>query len=82
MVVEFDPAKDAVNIAKHGISLARAAELEPIAYVEDNRFFEPRFRLYGYLDGLAYCVAGTLRGDTIRVISLRRAHGKEMKRYV
>jgi uncharacterized DUF497 family protein len=26
--IEFDPAKDAANIAKHGISLARAADLE------------------------------------------------------
>ena len=33
MDVEFDPAKDAANIAKHGISLARARELDILAFV-------------------------------------------------
>ena len=28
MSVEFDPAKNAANLAKHGISLARAADLD------------------------------------------------------
>jgi uncharacterized DUF497 family protein len=27
MDIEFDPAKDAVNIRKHGVSLARAVNL-------------------------------------------------------
>lgn len=82
MDIEFDPAKDAANIAKHGISLARAADLDVLVYVADPRFAEPRFRLYGLIDGLAYCVAGTDRGGVIRVISLRRAHAKELKRHV
>jgi len=82
MDIEFDPAKDAFNRAKHGISLARAAELEVLAYVDDLRFGEPRFRLYGLIDGEAYCVAGTMRGAAIRVINLRRAHAKELRRYV
>ena len=82
MQIEFDPDKDAANIAKHGISLARAVDLEVLAYVEDRRFAEPRFRLYGEIDGEAYCLAGTDRGGTIRAISLRRAHAKELRRYV
>jgi uncharacterized DUF497 family protein len=82
MDIEFDPAKDAANIEKHGISLARAAEFELMAYVADDRFSEPRFRLYGLIDGATYCVAGTDRDGIVRVISLRRAHAKEMKRYV
>jgi len=82
MEIEFDPAKDAANIAEHGISLSRAADLELLAYVEDGRFEEPWFRLYGMIDGMAYCVAGTDRGGKVRVISLRRAHAKEMKRHV
>ncbi len=81
MRIEFDPAKDAFNIEKHGISLARAADLELIAYVDDHRYDEPRFRLYGYIDGLAYCAAGTRRNGRIRIINLRRAHAKEMKRH-
>ena len=82
MQIEFDPAKDAANIAKHGVSLARAADLEVLAYVEDRRFAEPRFRLYGEIDGEAYCLAGTDRDGVIRVIGLRRAHAKEMRRHV
>ena len=81
MDIEFDPAKDAANIAKHGISLARAADLDILAYVADDRFEEPRFRLYGNIDGRAYCVAGTERDGVVRVISVRRAHAKEMRRY-
>lgn len=82
MEIEFDPVKDASNIAKHGISLARAADLEDAIVVEDHRFEERRFRIYGWIDGAAYCAAVTLRGTAVRVISLRRARAKEMKRYV
>lgn len=82
MEIEFDPAKDLANRVKHGISLVRALDLEPLAYVEDDRYAEPRFRLYGLIDDEAYCMAGTRRGERIRVISLRRAHAKELKRNV
>ncbi len=82
MQIEFDPEKDAANLAKHGISLARAIDLELLAYVADERFAEPRFRLYGIIDGVPHCLAGTDRGGVVRVISLRRARAKEMKRYV
>ena len=81
MATEFDPAKDAANIAKHGVSLARAGELQVVAIVDDGRFAEPRRRAYGYLDGLAYCLAYTMRGQNIRAISLRRAHQEEMDDY-
>jgi len=82
MKTEFDPIKDAANIQKHGISLARAVEMNVLAVVEDDRFDEPRFRAYGTIDGEAFCLAFTLRDDVTRVISLRRAHLKETRRYV
>lgn len=82
MDIEFDPAKNASNIAKHGISLGRVVEMEGAVYVEDHRFDEPRFRVYGTIDGVAHCAAITIRGEIVRVISLRRAHRKEMKRHV
>ena len=81
MKIEFDPDKDARNLAKHGVSLSLAAGLEVLAYVADDRFNEPRFRLYGRVDGVAYCVAGTEREGLVRVISMRRAREKELKRY-
>ena len=83
MEIEFDPAKDAINIAKHGVSLSRAADLEILAFIEDDRnvYGEVRYRAWGLIDGKAHCLAFTNRNDTVRVISLRRAHQKEMDRY-
>jgi len=79
--IEFDLAKDRAKIAKHGVSLARTVELAGIVVMEDNRFDEPRFRLYGALDGVPHCAAVTMRGGVVRVINLRRAHRKEMRRH-
>ena len=32
----FDPSKDAINLAKHGISLARWVDLDILAVVNDD----------------------------------------------
>jgi uncharacterized DUF497 family protein len=84
MQIEFDPAKDAINIAKHGISLASAVDLDILAFIEDDRtdYGEVRYRAWGLIDGKAYCLAFTDRTDSLRAISLRRAHKKEMDRHV
>ncbi|HEX2764340.1 MAG TPA: BrnT family toxin [Allosphingosinicella sp.] len=83
MEIEFDPSKDAANVAKHGISLNRAAEMTVLAAVDDrDRFEEPRYRLYGMIDREPHCLAAVDRGGVVRVISLRRAHEKELRRYV
>lgn len=83
--IEFDSAKDAGNSRKHGVSLARAAELDwSAARVEaDDRFNyeEDRFIGYAPLGDRVYCVAFTDRGDAIRVISLRKANRREVQRY-
>lgn len=82
MSIAFDPAKDIANIAKHGVSLARAADLDVFARIVDARFEEPRYKAFGLLDGQAYCLAYTIRDGRIRAISLRRAHLKEFRRHV
>ena len=82
MALEFDPEKDVLNVAKHGVSLARATELDVRVVVQDGRYAEARSRAYGFLDDLPYCLAFVFRGETIRAISLRRAHLREFKRYV
>ncbi len=85
MEIEFDPAKDAANIAKHGVSLARAADLELEGVEQDHRaaYGEARFRGFGLLDGLPHSVAFTLpRTGVMRVFSLRRAHLREYRRHV
>jgi len=86
MDIEFDPAKDAINIAKHGVSLARAAEMDlnAAAVVLDTRqnYGEVRYRAFGTIAGLNYCLAFTPRAHAVRVISLRRAHQEEMDFYL
>jgi uncharacterized protein len=82
-MADFDPAKEAINLSKHGISLARWADLEVFAIVGDDRFDygEPRYRAYGMIDGASYCLVFTVRNERYRPISLRRAHAKEMRRH-
>lgn len=82
MDIEFDPAKDAANRDKHGLSLGAFVEMAIAAIVEDTRFDEPRLRIYGTIDGAWCCAAVTIRDGAFRVISLRRAHAKEIKRHV
>jgi uncharacterized DUF497 family protein len=81
--IEFDPAKDAANLEKHGVSLARTGQLEIIAVTEKSRpeERERRFRIYGLLDGKAYCAVLTWRDGTARAISLRKANRMERKRH-
>ena len=83
MDIEFDPAKDAANIAKHGVSLAAAADLAVLSVVKDDRFAgEQRYRLYGMLAGVPHCLAAVLRDGVVRAISFRRAHATEYRRHV
>lgn len=84
MLIEFDAAKDRENIAKHGVSLGRAKEMEILSFIEDERkdYGEVRYRAWGLIDEVHYCLAFTYRQDSLRAISLRRAHMKEIKRYV
>lgn len=84
--IEFDPAKDAANLAKHGISLADAAEFDFTAAIVtvDDRFDygEVRFRAFAYANGQGRClVFAAIDSTTIRAISYRRARQKEMQRY-
>lgn len=84
MEITFDLAKDAANVAKHGLSLARAGDLEVLAFLEDDRtdYGETRYRAWGLLDDKPHCLVFTERDGALRAISLRRAHKREMDRYV
>lgn len=85
MEIEFDPDKDATNIAKHGLSLADAGMIDlPHAVVivdERTDYGEIRYRAFGRIEDEGFCLAFTLRGEVLRPISFRRAHEKEMRRY-
>jgi uncharacterized DUF497 family protein len=84
MDIEFDTAKDESNVAKHGLLLSRAVDLEILRFVEDerNEYGEIRYRAWGLIDGKTHCLAFTYRDGALRAISLRRAHKKEFDRYV
>ena len=84
IMIDFDPAKEAINLSKHGVSLARWVDLDiKVTFVDDRYDYgEVRYRAYGFIDGVAYYLAFTSRDGQVRPISLRRAHLKEMKRHV
>lgn len=81
----FDPVKDAVNFDKHGLNLSdfQGFDDNTDITIADNRadYGERRYRTFGRIAGMGYMIAFTIRGDQLRLISFRRAHEKEMKRY-
>jgi uncharacterized protein len=86
MQIEFDPVKDASNQAKHGVSLALAAELEwdaALVWV-DTRYEYDELRMIALAPeiNILYYVAFVDRGEVRRIISLRRANRREVKHYV
>jgi uncharacterized protein len=85
MRIEFDPAKDAVNVAVHGISLAAAQRLLDGFVVErtDDRrdYGEVRVIAIGEIEGRMFTCVYTCRGEAYRPISLRPAHRKERDVY-
>jgi hypothetical protein len=85
MQIEFDPAKDASNQAKHGVSLALAEELDwgaALVWVDD-RFVYSVLRIVALApkSKILYYVAFVERGELRRIISLRRANRREVKYY-
>lgn len=86
MRIEFDPVKDASNQAKHGVSLALAAELEWDAalVLVDIRYEYGELRMIALAPeiNVLYYVAFVDRGEVRRIISLRRANRREVKHYV
>jgi uncharacterized DUF497 family protein len=84
--IEYDPAKDDINQAKHGVSLLAAASFDWDTALEreDDRFDygEIRFVAIGLIDTGLYVLVFTEGSDddAVRVISLRPAE-KHEKRY-
>lgn len=86
MRIEFDPAKDAANLGKHGVSLALARERDwdaALVWV-DSRYSYEELRMIALAPKTQtlYFVAFVDRDDTRRVISLRPATRREVKHYV
>ena len=84
MQFEFDPQKSDLNKTKHGIDLISAQQLweDPSRIVVPARTSdEPRYLLIGKLDAKHRSAVFTLRGETIRIISVRRSRPEEVEIY-
>ena len=81
----FDPAKDASNTVKHGISLAEAARIEwddAVTWLDTRHDYgEARMCATAYIGQRLFYVVYVDRAGVRRVISLRKANLKEVKRY-
>ena len=86
MPVEFDPAKNAANIATHDVSLAVANDLDwdaALVWVDDRfEYDELRMLALAPETNTLYYVAFVERGVKKRIISIRRATRREVKYYV
>jgi uncharacterized protein len=81
---EWDPNKARSNFGKHGVTfeLARSAFQDP-AFVDldDVDSNEDRFKRLCLFSSIVFVVTYTERGDTIRIISARRANKHEQGIY-
>ena len=80
---EFDPDKSAANLAKHGIDFVQAQELWGGAGMVKTIPFalEDRFSRTAGLGAKFWTAIYTLRGDRVRLISVRRARTSEVADY-
>ncbi len=86
MKYEFDPAKDEANRFKHGLRLAFGRRIfgipdhavVPTVRIGDE---EARFKAIGLVDGKLYTAVHVLRGEVIRLISVRRSNAGEQRDY-
>jgi len=84
MDFEFDPDKSATNLKKHGIDFVEAKEL----WEDSDRLIVPartqgeaRYMLVGKMGRKHWSAIFTYRGESIRIISVRRARKEEVNAY-
>ncbi len=84
MEFEFDPAKSAANKSKHGIDFVEAQALWYDLFCiefDAEHVAEHRRILTGRINGVFWTAVYTLRGTSIRIISVRRARIQERRLY-
>ena len=85
MRISGDPAKNDRNIRLRGLSfdLVAGFAFEKAVYAVDQRmdYGETRFVAVGLLAGRLHVLCFTEEPDGIRVISLRKANAREVKRH-
>lgn len=86
MEFDFDPAKDETNRLKHGLPLSfgkgifddPALVLLPSFRAEDG---EDRYKAVGLIEGKLFTAVVVWRGETVRLISVRRSNASEQRDY-
>lgn len=84
MQFEFDPEKSASNRTKHGIDFVVAQALwdDPMLLVAPARSTdEERYLAVGLIGDRHWSAIYTVRGDYIRLISVRRSREMEIGHY-
>lgn len=84
MAFEYDRDKSAANKRKHGIDFEEALALwnDPNAIeIAAATTVERRFAIVGTINDKLWTAIVTYRNDNIRLISVRRSRGKEIKPY-
>ena len=85
MDFEFDPAKSAANLEKHGVDFVDAQALwsDPDRLeIPARSLDEPRIQVIGRIGDVVWSAFITRRGDRIRIISVRRARDEEKAAYL
>ena len=84
-MTEYDPAKRDECLQRRGLDMADAATVfsGPVLTEEDQRFDygEQRYLSVGFLIGRMVLIAWTPRREGRRIISMRKANGREIARY-
>ena len=84
MAIEFDPAKSEQNEALRGLPFSLAERFDwatALVGRSAQTQSEPRHVAIGEIDQRTYVIVFTIRGENVRVISLRRANRREVARY-
>ena len=85
MEFEWDAAKAAHNLAKHGIDFPQATRIfdDPNIRrgIDPRPRGEVRYRAIGSVNGMVLFVCYTMRGEICRIISARRASRRERRAY-
>lgn len=85
MNFEWDEKKRLANVQKHGIDFVGCEDVfagfSLTAEDTTRDYGEQRFLTLGLLDGRVVSVCHTDRGDTIRIISIRKATRYEQEQY-
>ena len=86
MEIEWDDAKSDACLSHRGFDFAYAIR----AFLDDDRivgrdrrwdYGENRYRLLGAIGGRVFVVIYAMRGSAMRIISARKANGREVREY-